>query len=145
MIFLNKVKINSRISMFDILLESAQLTAISNQIKNGKERCDYECGEKLINDQFREPKMNVCKANCDVIWNTNFIKMLQDHLSKNNQNPQEVMIVRKRLDSIRRQLLNSKKRLFRTKLTLKKVLYGRRADMSMRPVQNGPAYDTSRG
>ena len=34
--------------MFDILLESAQLTAISNQIKNGKERCDYECGEKLI-------------------------------------------------------------------------------------------------
>jgi len=127
----------------DILLEEVALTAIYNKCKNGKELCDYQCGEKFKNDMFVEPKMNVCKANCDVIWDGNFVQQLQIFLQQNSSQLTHDMLLnaRRRLDTAKQRLLNSKRRLLKTKMTLKKVLYGRRQSMSMNLPQQGPAFE----
>ena len=127
----------------DVLLEEVALTAIYNKCKNGKELCDYQCGEKFKRDMFVEPKMNVCKANCDVIWDSNFVKQLQIFLQQNTSqlSSDMLLIARKRLDTAKQRLENSRKRLIKTKMTLRKVLYGRRADMSMDLPKQGPAFE----
>lgn len=127
----------------DVLLEEVALTAIYNKCKNGKELCDYQCGEKFKRDMFVQPKMNVCKANCDVIWDSNFVKQLQLFLQQNTAqlSSDMLLIVRKRLDTAKQRLENSKKRLLKTKMALKKVLYGRRQDMSMNMPKQGPTFE----
>jgi hypothetical protein len=127
----------------DVLLEEVALTAIYNKCKNGKELCDYQCGEKFKRDMFVQPKMNVCKANCDVIWDRNFVTQLQLFLQQNTSqlSSDMLLVVRKRLDTAKQRLENSKKRLLKTKMALKKVLYGRRQDMSMNMPKQGPAFE----
>lgn len=122
------------------LLEQSMVTAIYNKCKNGREMCDYQCGEKFKNDRFLEPKMNVCKANCDVIWDTEFLKQLNEFVKQPKLDSETVLNTRRRIDTAKNKLLASRRKLYKAKVTLKRVLYGRRADMSMRPVQNGPAF-----
>jgi len=126
----------------DILLEDAILTSISNTCKNGRDTCDYNCGQKFMNDRFLEPKLNVCKANCDLIWSVRLVKELQEYLTKTpGLNVDIVHNVRNRIETAKKRVMTSRNRLIKTKMTLKKVLYGRRADMSMRPVKTGPAFE----
>ena len=126
----------------DLLLEETILASIYNKSKNGKDLCDYQCGQKFAKDMFVEPKMNVCRANCDVIWDNNFIKQLQVFLQQNiSQLSQEDMVkIRNRLDVAKKRLENSRKRLIKTKMMLKKVLYSRRQDMSMNLPKQGPVF-----
>ena len=127
----------------DILLEDAILTSITNQCKNGRDTCDYNCGQKFMNDMFLQPKMNVCKANCDLIWTQNLIKQLQGYVAQNSgaSNVDAVMHVRNRIQTAQKRLITCRNRLVKAKISLKKALYGKRASMSMRPVQNGPAFE----
>lgn len=127
----------------DLLLEETILASIYNKCKNGKELCDYQCGQKFAKDMFLQQKMNVCKANCDVIWDSNFVRQLQTMITQNSSqlNSENLRDIRTRLDGAKQRLLNSKRRLYKTKLTLKKVLYGRRQDMSMNLPKNGPAFE----
>ena len=129
--------------MEPILEQENMVTAIYNTYKNRKEKCDYNCGQKFMNDKFLQPKLNVCKANCDVIWESNYVRELQAFISGNmsSMNSEYTTDLRKRLDVAKKRLVNSKARLIKTKFALRKILYGRRADMSMMPVQNGPAYE----
>ena len=127
----------------DILLEENMVTAIYNTYKNRKEKCDYNCGQKFMNDKFLQPKLNVCKANCDVIWESQYVRELQAYISGNmsNLNSEYATDLRRRLDIAKKRLYNSKARLIKTRMMLNKVLYGRRASMSMTPVKNGPAFE----
>lgn len=124
-----------------LLLEDSIAAAVHNRYKNQRDMCDYKCSQKFARDMFRESKMNVCRANCDVVWSNNYVRELQDALTKQVQDPKQKMQMRNRIDSANKQLFNARRRLFKTKLTLKKNLYGRRASQSMRPVKNGPAFE----
>lgn len=128
----------------DLLLEDNAVTAIYNTCKNRKEKCDYLCGEKFINDKFMQSKLNVCRANCDVVWEQEYIKNLQQYMASNMQNidAKFATVLRNRLSSAKKRLLTAKKRLLKTKMTLKKELYGRRADMSMRLTKPGPTFES---
>lgn len=125
-----------------ILLEDSVAAAIHNSYKNNRDNCDYACGQKFANDMFRDPKMNVCRANCDVVWSTKYVMSLRDALSKGQAtDPKQKENLRNRVDAGNKQLFNARRRLFKTKLTLKKVLFGRRASQTMKPIKNGPAFE----
>jgi Na+/phosphate symporter len=91
-----------------------------------------------------QPKMNVCRANCDVIWEQEYIKNLQQYIASNssNLNAEIVSDLRNRLNTSKKRLFMAKKRLIKTKATLRKVLYGRRADMSMKLSKPGPTFES---
>ncbi len=127
----------------DLLLEETILASIYNKCKNGKDLCDYQCGQKFAKDMFVEPKMEVCKANCDVVWDNNFIKQLQVFLQQNSSQlaQEDLLKIRNRLDSAKRRLDNSKKRLIKTRMNLRKILYSRRQDMTMSLPKQGPAFE----
>ena len=124
-----------------ILFEDSVAAAVHNRYKNQRDACDFQCSQKFANDMFREPKLNVCRANCDVIWSTRYVMELRDALAKQTSDPKQKENLRKRIDSANKQLFNARRRLFKTKLTMKKVLFGRRKTMTMKPVQNGPAFE----
>ena len=64
------------IKQFFLILRTVCEDNNKNKYKNGKDLCDYQCGQKFAKDMFVEPKMEVCKANCDVVWDNNFIKQI---------------------------------------------------------------------
>lgn len=127
----------------DLLLEDNAVTAIYNTCKNRKDKCDYLCGQKFMNDKFLQPKLNVCRANCDVIWEQEYIKNLQQYISSNvkDMDAEFASDLRNRLTTAKKRLFTAKRRLIKTKQTLRKVLYDRRADMSMRLSKPGPTFE----
>jgi hypothetical protein len=130
--------------MFSLLLEDNAVTAIYNNIKTSKDKCDYLCGQKFSNDKFLQPKLNVCRANCDVIWEKECIKQIQNYISTNssNLNGEFLANLRNRLNMSKKRLFNAQRRLVKTKQMLRKVLYGRRADMSMSLPKSGPVFES---
>ena len=124
-----------------ILLEDSIASILHQKFKNQRDTCDYNCGQKFAKDAFVQPKVEACKANCDVVFTTMYIKTLQRTLAKQTLDPKDALRIRNKIDSATRQLFNARKRLFKTKMKLKKVLYGRRASESMRPVQNGGPFE----
>jgi hypothetical protein len=128
----------------DLLLEDNAVTAIYNTCKNRKDKCDYLCGEKFMNDKFMQPKLNVCRANCDVVWEQEYIRNLKQYIASNGQNMDAGFVsdLRNRLTTANKRLISAKKRLLKTKMILKKELYGRRADMSMRLTKPGPTFES---
>ena len=124
-----------------ILFEDSIAAAVHNRYKNQRDTCDYQCSQRFQRDMFMQPKINVCRANCDVVWSTRYVMELRDALSKEAKDPKQKENLRRRIEAANKQLFNARRRLFKTKLTLKKVLFGRRKDMTMKPVQNGPAFE----
>ena len=126
----------------NLLLEETLLAGAYNRCKNQKEQCDYSCGVKFVNDNFFQEKINVCKANCDVIFEAAFIRQLNQLLNSNSLNPQLVDNIKNRLFASRKRLVLAKQRLLKNKQKLNELIYGRKADMSMRQVKNGPAFES---
>lgn len=122
----------------DILLENAMLTMIYNQVNNGKKVCHYNCGEKLVKDANRDLKLRVCKANCDVQWDQQYIKKIQELIQ---QNPNDLDLrnnSKPKMEFAQKRLKQSQLRLVKAKQALQAFLTKAPADMSNRPARPTP-------
>lgn len=121
-----------------LFLENAIFTSVYNQINNGKKVCQYQCGQKLINDNQREVKLRLCNANCDLVWAREYVKKLQDLYA---QYPQDIDIkesLPQKLKFAKQQVQQARIRYLKARRQIQAMRLRAPADMSMRPATPTP-------
>lgn len=122
----------------DLLLEQAMLTAIYNQVNNGKKKCDYECGEKVRRDANFDLNIRICRATCDVQWDKQYLTSIQKLLQENPNDQKLQMAGVSKIKYARKRLQGSMQRLSRAKQALRVRLSTPPADLSLRPAKPTP-------
>lgn len=122
----------------DLLLEQAMLTMLYNQANNGKKRCDYECGQKVKKDANFDINIRICRANCDVQWDKQYLASLQKMLQENPDDKKLQIAGISKLKYARKRLQGSMNRLAKAKQALRVRNSTPPADLSLRPARPTP-------
>lgn len=122
----------------DLLLEQAMLTMLYNQANNGKKRCDYECGQKVKKDANFDINIRICRANCDVQWDKQYLTSLQKMLQENPDDKKLQIAGISKLKYARKRLQGSMNRLAKAKQALRVRNSTPPADLSLRPARPTP-------
>ena len=121
-----------------LFLENAILTSVYNRINNGKKVCEYQCGEKLVNDNQRELKLRLCKASCDLKWAQEYVKNLQNLLTKNPQDTDLKNAVPNKMKFAQEQVKQARIRFIKARQAVQAMRLRAPADMSARPATPTP-------
>lgn len=122
----------------DLLIEQAMLTMVYNIANNGKKRCDYECGQKVKKDANFDINIRICRANCDVQWDKQYLTSLQKMLQENPDDKKLQIAGISKLKYARKRLQGSMNRLAKAKQALRVRNSTPPADLSLRPARPTP-------
>lgn len=119
------------------LLENAQVQMIYNSTNNAKKQCSVECMNKVVNDANRDSKLRLCKAQCGVQFDKEYLIQLQK-LIATTKDPHFKQTIVSKIQFARKRLQGSMKRVIIAKQMLHKRLTTLPADLSMRVAKPSP-------
>lgn len=119
------------------LLENAQLQMVYNSSNNAKKQCSIGCMNKVVNDANRDSKLRLCRAQCCVTFDSQYVNQLQK-LAATTTDEHFKQVVLAKIQFGKKRLQGSMKRVYIAKQQLHKRLSTLPADLSMRVAKPTP-------